>query len=121
LRPTAPCSSKEELHAREGHWIREFGSLAYNKLVAGRSKVQYRTDNRGKILAKGKEYREANKDKVREWQNQWREKNLDHVKLRSKEYYKKNRSALLDYLTVTRQSTLVSVGLLSERETCPST
>ena len=37
-----PCSSKEELHAREGHWIRACGTL--NHCVAGRKKTQYRID-----------------------------------------------------------------------------
>eukprot|EP00972_Heterocapsa_arctica_P110895 16331017-Heterocapsa_arctica.AAC.1 len=43
-----PCSSLEELRAREGFWIREIGTL--NKLVAGRTAKEF-----------GREYYQQNK------------------------------------------------------------
>ena len=36
-----PCSSKLELGAREGHWIKERGTL--NKIMQGRTKQEYNT------------------------------------------------------------------------------
>ena len=38
-----PCKSKLELGAREGHWIKERGSL--NKIIQGRTPLEYRSDN----------------------------------------------------------------------------
>lgn len=49
-----PCSSKEELNAREGYFIRQYDAVktGYNKLVAGRSKSVYRIDNKQIISEK---------------------------------------------------------------------
>ena len=38
-----PCKSKEELRAREGHYIRERGTL--NKIIAGRTQKQYNEEH----------------------------------------------------------------------------
>ena len=55
-----PCKNNEELRKREGHYIREFGTL--NKNIAGRSQQEYSRDrhqnNREKELARSKEYRQ---------------------------------------------------------------
>ena len=37
-----PCNSKLELGAREGHWIKERGTL--NKIIQGRTQHEYNTD-----------------------------------------------------------------------------
>ena len=50
-----PCSSKEELCAREGHSIRERGTL--NMCIAGRTSKQYLEDDNDRL----KQYREDNK------------------------------------------------------------
>ena len=42
-----PCNSKLELLAREGHWIRERGTL--NKIIQGRNKQEWHEDNKDKI------------------------------------------------------------------------
>ena len=38
------CGNVEELRAKEGEWIRKKGTL--NKLIAGRTNEEYRSDNR---------------------------------------------------------------------------
>ena len=58
-----PCSSKEELHAREGHWIRACGTL--NQCVAGRKKAQYRIDKAEQIKVNDKQYYESNLEIIR--------------------------------------------------------
>eukprot|EP00971_Amphidinium_carterae_P245450 4873935-Amphidinium_carterae.1 len=57
---TFPCASKEELRAREGHWIREIGTL--NHLISGRSWQEYKNDNRSEINTKAKQYYQTRKD-----------------------------------------------------------
>ena len=42
-----PCNSKIELLAREGHWIRERGTL--NKTIQGRNKQEWTEDHKDKI------------------------------------------------------------------------
>ena len=77
-----PCENKEELRKREGHYIRELGTL--NKNIAGRTHQEYSREhyqnNHEKVLAQVKEYRQNN-----------REKEL----ARCKEYHKANREAIL--------------------------
>ena len=58
-----PCQDKYQLIQREGHFIREFGTL--NKKIEGRTKQEYDTkryeDNKDKISEQCKKYRETNK------------------------------------------------------------
>jgi len=42
-----PCTSKEELHAREGDWIKQHDCV--NKRIAGRTDKEYYQDNKQKI------------------------------------------------------------------------
>jgi len=44
-----PCSSKEELRAREGQYIREPGNL--NQIIAGRTKERYPFDSKEKYVS----------------------------------------------------------------------
>ena len=68
-----PCNGKEELTAREGHYIRERGTL--NKRIAGRTAKQYREDN---------------KEHYKEYQKQWRGENKEHIKQHKQQYYENN-------------------------------
>jgi hypothetical protein len=62
------CKTREELHQQEGFYIRN--NPCVNKLVAGRTKKEYKKeydqDNKEKILEQSKEYYQANKEKIRE-------------------------------------------------------
>jgi hypothetical protein len=64
-----PCKNKMELLRREGELIREMKCV--NKHIAGRTRKEYREDNKDKR----KKYREDNKDKLKEY----REENKDKI------------------------------------------
>ena len=49
-----PCDTKDELHAREGYFIRTLECI--NKVVPGRTKTEYYQDNKKQILANRKQY-----------------------------------------------------------------
>ena len=49
-----PCASKQELAAREGHYIRERGTL--NKVIAGRSNQQWKQEHKEQIADINKQY-----------------------------------------------------------------
>ena len=55
-----PCENGEQLRKREGHYIREIGTL--NKKIDGRTKKEYLEENRERIRARVNEYR-ANRRK----------------------------------------------------------
>jgi len=71
-----PCETKDELRRREGHYIRSIGTL--NMCIAGRTKQEWKEENKEHISQQGKEYREKAKaniqeyqrsEKVKEWKN----------------------------------------------------
>lgn len=76
-----PCDNKEQLLKREGHYIREMGTL--NKLIAGREKKEYR-----------KEYSKQNKDKIKEQNKEYYEQNKEQIKEHKKEYYEQNKDKI---------------------------
>ncbi len=103
-----PCSSKAELEAREGYYIRN--NECVNKIIAGRSPLeyyhdhkeridassrQYKIDNKEALKQKGKEYYLKHKEALlasrKEYMNEYYQKNKD----KSKEYYLRNRETIL--------------------------
>ena len=114
-----PCTSREQLLAKEGYHIRQSGTL--NKQVAGRTKQEfrklwyennpdynreyreehkkeiseqckiYRETHKDLIYQHGKEYRAANKDSIRESKKQYEEANKDMIRERKKIYWEQNK------------------------------
>lgn len=83
-----PCNSKEELHKREGHYIRTLDCV--NKCIAGRTQQEYNQDNAEKIKEQRKTYRQENADKIKEYLY----KNKDKIKENKKEYYERNKDII---------------------------
>lgn len=106
-----PCDNVNELNSREGYWIRHYIDLGQcvNKSIMGRTKKEYRennkehlrelnrewrSQNRDVILKKKKEYRENNKEKVALQLKRSIEKNKDYYRKKKKEYYEKNKDSI---------------------------
>ena len=66
-----PCESVEQLRRREGHFIREVGTL--NSKVSGRTK---------------KEWELENDDHIKQQKREWRAANKEHIAQKDKEYKK---------------------------------
>jgi len=64
-----PCDRKEQLHAREGHFIKENDCV--NKNIPGRTDKEYYEDNREKIITRHKQYYNNNKEMLLEKHNQY--------------------------------------------------
>ena len=75
-----PCSNKEELRAREGHYIRQMGNL--NKRIENRTKKQWAEDNAESVKASKDKYYENKKELVKE---------------RAKKHYEEHREAKIEY------------------------
>ena len=106
------CDNKNQLEKREGELIREHKANCVNRNIAGRTKKEYRTDNRDKAIQynidnkdKSIQYRIDNKDKIKQQSKQYRIDNkeliskqhkqfkLDNkesISMQSKQYYKDN-------------------------------
>ena len=72
-----PCNSKEELMAREGHYIRERGTL--NMKIAGRTDKAYYKDNQEIINAKHKKYYEDNQECILQRNKHYYEDHNKHI------------------------------------------
>ncbi len=83
-----PCENKEQLCKQEGIYIRQIGIL--NLMMTGRTKKEYREDNKEKIKEQRKEYNELNKDKIREYKKE----NKDKIKEQTKEYKERNKDRI---------------------------
>ena len=90
------CESKEELLAREAHYIRN--NECVNKQIPGRTKQEYRAIynelNIDSIREHQKAYEELNKDSIKEYRKTYRDANKD----RNKEYAELNKDSIKEYL-----------------------
>jgi len=60
------CNCRDELHKKEGEYIRKYDSYknGYNSCVAGRTKKEYREDNKEQIKEYKKDYYQDKKNKI---------------------------------------------------------
>ncbi len=73
-----PCEDKYQLRQREGHFIREIGTL--NMMIAGRTQIQYGKENRETLNMKSREYRENNKELINENKKVFRKEHKEEIK-----------------------------------------
>lgn len=84
-----PCADKNELHRREGQYIRATKNRV-NKHVAGRTNAEYREDNRERLQDQNKQYYQDNKQRLLAKQRQYRVDNLDEIRRKGKLYSRRN-------------------------------
>lgn len=100
------CNSKDELMAREGHYIRTLKCV--NKIIPGRTAQEYYQTHKEEKLQYGKEYRATNrdtliaKDKIyndshKEERKQYYLANIDKIKKYRKEYAQSNKEKIQQY------------------------
>jgi len=100
-----PCNSKDELSAREGHFIRTINCV--NKYIAGQTRKEYLETHKDKI----KEYLEENREKILEQTKEYREKNRE--KIREKNNIKNNCDCGGKYTTANKATHFKSKKHLS--------
>jgi hypothetical protein len=88
-----PCESKDQLSAREAHFIRTLECV--NKVVPLRTKAEYYVDNREAITEKHKAYRETNRVEIAEKAKAYRETNQAKIAEKNKTYYESNQAECL--------------------------
>jgi hypothetical protein len=108
------ANSKDELHAREKHYIKTMNSI--NKCIPVPTKEerkeymdnwkanniehyiahrkQYRLDNKELIFEAKKKYREENKEKLKETKKNYHIENREAISKRAQEYREKNKDAI---------------------------
>ena len=95
-----PCSSKEELIARERYFIENIECI--NKNIPGRTKKELQNynkewynDNKERILKKAKE--KIKTEERKEYEIKYANENKDLINTKSKEWYKNNKDKKKEY------------------------
>ena len=113
-----PCNTREELHKREGYYIQT--TVCVNKIIAGRTPVEYRKTDKNKIIQKNwrdnnkdymkhyyeehreirkeacKSYYQANLPKLLDYQKEYKEEHKERIKERDRIYYEQNKQRILE-------------------------
>ena len=109
-----PCNDKLELLAREGYWIKQIGTL--NKQIQGRTKKEWREDNKEYIQEKRKEYREENNDKIKEKKKEYYHSHKEEDSQRCKEYYQNNKETIISKAAKYRETHKEEIKLKRQEE-----
>tara|TARA_R110001592_G_C12711974_1_gene707941 strand:+ start:62 stop:601 length:540 start_codon:yes stop_codon:yes gene_type:complete len=67
-----PCANKRQLTTEEGKYIKNNNCV--NKYIPGRTRKEYKIQNKEKIKERMKEYCDQNKEKIKEYRDQNKEK-----------------------------------------------
>ena len=84
--------SKDELIAREKHWIQSTNCV--NKIIVGRTPREYRVDNQEAIQVNKKNYHNENKETIQVYKKKYREENKESIQVREKKYREENKEAI---------------------------
>jgi flagellar biosynthesis GTPase FlhF len=87
-----PCESKDQLSAREAHYIRTLACV--NKVIPLRTYAEFYQDNRDEMLEKNKAYRDAHRDEIAEKAKAYRETN--QAAEYQKEYRESNQAKIAE-------------------------
>ena len=87
-----PCKNKYELRKKEGHIIKQIGTI--NKYIAGRNAKEWCEDNKYTVLKRCKKYRKDNKDNIAERKKIYYESNKDKILEKHKQWYENNKYKL---------------------------
>jgi hypothetical protein len=84
-----PCNNKKELHKREGYYQKN--NVCVNKIKAGRTKKEWRNENKDKVKDNHKKWRDNNKEKLRKKSEEYRNNNIEVCRERSLKSYHKHK------------------------------
>ena len=107
LLEACPCNSKEELRARERHWIEN--TACVNQKIPGRTDKEYYATHKDQYKQAHKKYYETHKDKCKQaqkayymanksaitkYRKDWCAANKDRIKQKKRQYYLDNKSKI---------------------------
>lgn len=91
-----PCNNKEQLKAREGHFIETMDCV--NKFIAGGDKSvwdkRYYQKNRDAILEKSRMYQENHREEIKEQQQQYRDTHREQKRETDRQYRENNKETI---------------------------
>ena len=90
-----PCAGKEELQQREGYWIRKEDCV--NKVIPGRTRTEYCTENREQILEAHKKYQKAHANRIKERTAKYYQDHKEAIDRRHKQYNEVNADTVKEW------------------------
>ena len=99
------CNDKMELTARERYYIENNDCV--NKQIPGRTKKEYREDNKEKIILKAKEYYEANKEQISLKNKEYRDSHKEKLLLKNKKYRDSHKEQIKEYYEANKEKLLL--------------
>jgi len=82
------ANSKDELHAREKHYIKSLKCV--NKIIPTRTSKEYRNDNKERLKLKNQEYRDNHIERLKIKEQEYRDNHKEETKIRDKKYREAN-------------------------------
>ena len=89
-----PCASKEELVKREGHYIKDNECVNKQSNVAGRTKDEYRHEERDKLNVRSKEYYRNHVEERCAYQKEYSKDNVEKIRQQKLNYRERNKETL---------------------------
>jgi len=83
------CENRAEAEIIEGYWAKKL-EASLNMKVPGRTKEEYREDNRDRIRLRDQKYHEDNRKKYQEYDRKYHENNRESIQLRGQKYRENN-------------------------------
>lgn len=93
-----PCNSKEELEARESHYIRT--NICVNKNIARRTMAEYNHDNREKINTKQAQYNQEHREEINAKMAQYREIHREEINKKQTQYKQEHKEEVKAYRSI---------------------
>lgn len=119
-----PCNTKDELRAREQHWIdntyncvNKYNAHGQNTLQYAEKRKQYNENNKDHLIEMHKKYLEDNKEYFKEKRKDYIEKNKEHIQNYMKKYNESNKLELHTKSKEYRQKNKESIRQ-KRKETC---
>ncbi len=85
-----PCSTNDQLHARERHWIEQLGATL-NTNIPTRTKEEWVRDNSEYVASWHHQYYEENKERLTENQKRYYDANKEQYAIYKHEHYEANK------------------------------
>jgi len=85
-----PCSSKDELHKRERHFIETLDNCV-NMVIPTRTRKEHYVDNKKKLLEYKRDYIHQNKEIIQKYRKLYYDENKSDILKQRKDYYDENK------------------------------
>jgi len=96
------CNDKKELERREGEIMRITDNCV-NRNIMGRTKKEYREDNKEKLKEQSKKWSDDNKEKLKEKSKKWYEDNKEYAIEQNRMYNQGKKENIKEYNRIYRE------------------